>query len=101
MFREKGYTESHQVLLDMGKIEDRTGLIFQETATRLERANIIIDSIGRLGTQEMTRYGMRECDMETIADLISRLVAGEDPRLVKREVLNFRSNFLEVKFTFG
>jgi len=42
----------------------------------------------------VTRYGMREGDMLTIAEFIARvLVRGEDPARVRRDVIRFRSRF--------
>ena len=45
----------------------------------------------RIGTIEVTRLGMNENDMETIADFIARvLVEGEDPESVGKDVIDFR-----------
>ncbi|MEM4775367.1 MAG: serine hydroxymethyltransferase, partial [Sulfolobales archaeon] len=55
----------------------------------------------RLGTQEMTRFGMREDDFKYLARLIREVVIDrKDPREVKKKVIEFRKNFLEVKYTF-
>ncbi|MDK2383877.1 MAG: serine hydroxymethyltransferase, partial [Candidatus Korarchaeota archaeon] len=55
----------------------------------------------RLGVQEMTRYGMREDEMDEIARLM-RLVAIDrrDPSEIRRRVVELRSGFLEVRYTF-
>ena len=45
----------------------------------------------RLGTIEVTRLGMNEKDMETIADFIARLlVKGESTESVGKDVIEFR-----------
>ncbi|RJQ61795.1 MAG: hypothetical protein C4530_05765 [Desulfobacteraceae bacterium] len=45
----------------------------------------------RIGTIEVTRLGMRETDMETIAGFIGRiLVQKEAPEAVGKEVIDFR-----------
>ncbi|HSL31852.1 MAG TPA: serine hydroxymethyltransferase, partial [Anaerolineales bacterium] len=45
----------------------------------------------RIGTIEVTRLGMNEADMETIAGFIARiLVEKEDPASVQKDVLDFR-----------
>ena len=45
----------------------------------------------RIGTIEVTRLGMNEKDMETIADFVARvLVKNEDPESVGKEVVDFR-----------
>lgn len=66
-----GYTESHQVLLDYGKKRS------VEIANRLESRNIIADVGVRLGTSEVTRRGMREPEMDIIADLIGETIRGK------------------------
>jgi len=78
----KGYTESHQVVADVSGLGGGT-----KVAEAFEKANIIInknllpwDSLDRtsnpsgirIGTQEMTRMGMKEGEMEEIALLMKR-----------------------------
>ena len=82
-FRERDYTESHQMMLDTTAIEERTGLDPQGLAIRLEEQDIIVDAMCRVGTNEMTRRGMTEADMEPVAELVVRAAGGED---VKAEV---------------
>ncbi|MEW5936964.1 MAG: serine hydroxymethyltransferase [Candidatus Thermoplasmatota archaeon] len=77
-FREHGYTASHQVLLDPERMPKELGLDCSELAIRLERSNIITDALGRLGTQEITRMGLREKEMSELADLISQCAGGKD-----------------------
>jgi glycine/serine hydroxymethyltransferase len=44
-----------------------------------------------MGTIEVTRLGMNEQDMETIADFMARvLVQNEDPESVGKDVVDFR-----------
>jgi glycine hydroxymethyltransferase len=97
----KGYSQSHQIIVRVKKYGG--GL---EVAHRLAQANIITNknlvpedqpedwdhpSGLRIGTIEVTRLGMNESDMGTIADFIARvLVKGEDPELVRKDVLDFR-----------
>jgi glycine hydroxymethyltransferase len=69
-FGHRGYTKSHQVLMDNKKASMLYGAPFPELAARLEASDIIIDSAGRMGTSEVTRLGMTEKDMSTIASLI-------------------------------
>ena len=45
-----------------------------------------------MGTIEVTRLGMNEQDMETIADFMARvLVQNEDPETVGKDVVDFRN----------
>jgi glycine hydroxymethyltransferase len=49
----------------------------------------------------MTRYGMKEHDMETIAGFIKRVVKdNEKPDTVKEDITTFREGFQEVKFCY-
>ena len=57
----------------------------------LEEQNIIADAVGRLGTQEVTRLGMQEGDMRTLADFIKGAVL--ENRDVKGDVVRFRKAF--------
>ncbi len=106
-----GYTKSHQVLVDVREYGGGA-----KVAKLLEQANIIVnknllpydppDAIKnpsglRLGVQEMTRFGMKESDMDTIAKLMADVVIrGKDPKTVAQEVIEFRRRFQEVKYTF-
>jgi glycine hydroxymethyltransferase len=94
---EVGGTESHQVLLDYGGYkEGRT------VAQKLESANIIVDSGVRLGTCELTRKGMKEREMEKIAELIKDIVVDHvAPNQVKREVTKFAEDFQTIKYCFN
>jgi glycine hydroxymethyltransferase len=97
----KGYSRTHQVIL---RVKQYGGGL--DVAHRLADANIITNknlvpedkpedwdhpSGLRLGTIEVTRLGMNEKDMETIAEFIARvLVKGEPPSLVGADVIDFR-----------
>lgn len=93
-FRDKGYTESHQIILNKPKH-------FQDFTKKLEVANIILDNSGRLGTSEMTRFGMKESDMKIIAEFIGRIFNNEDPEKVKPEVIEFRRQFQTVHYCYS
>lgn len=91
-----GYTRSHQVLLDYGDREKG-----RHVAQRLEKANIIADCGVRLGTCEVTRRGMREGEMERVAELMRRVVIdNEETRRVKMDVLKLVREFQGVKYCF-
>lgn len=100
--REKGYTESHQVGLKGPEVARSLGKkAFEAVAKRLEQVDIIIDCVGRLGTNEVTRLGMKEREMGVIADLIARvLIDGEDLAGVREEVHEMRSRFRKPVFCF-
>ncbi|HWZ18772.1 MAG TPA: serine hydroxymethyltransferase, partial [Ktedonobacteraceae bacterium] len=107
----KGYTTTHQVIADVREFGG--GL---EVAQRLARANIITNKNLiptdkaqdwnhpgglRIGTTEITRLGMKEQEMETIADYMARvLVDQEIPATVVDDVVAFREPYQTVYYCF-
>ncbi len=97
----RGYTRTHQVIAN---VEQFGGGL--EVAHRLAVANLITNknlvpgdepkdwdrpSGLRMGTIEVTRLGMRESDMQTIAGFIARvLIENEPPESVAKDVEDFR-----------
>jgi glycine hydroxymethyltransferase len=106
-----GFTESHIVAVD---VSDHGG--GKDVVEKLERANIIANkntlpqdtgddpqrpSGMRLGTQELTRLGMKEGNMGEVAELIKRVVVNrEDPKLVKESVIQMRKDFNTIHYCF-
>lgn len=91
-----GFTKSHQIILDFGGYERG-----REIAQKLQRANIIVDCVIRMGTCEVTRRGMKEKEMAKIAELIKKTVLdGENPEVVKKEVIKLCSDYQEVEYCF-
>jgi len=95
-FASLGYSESHQILVDLAALKDRMALSPAEFADRLETNNLIVDAVGRIGTAEVTRMGATEEDMQVIAGLLVRGARGED---VRKEVADLRSR-LRLSFVF-
>ena len=107
---ELGFTESHQIAIDVSKI----GLKGKEAADLCEEANVIInknllpgeplknvkDPNGvRIGVQEMTRFGMKESEMKTISGFLKRLwIDKENPTKVREDVVELRKNYSNVLF---
>ncbi|MEN2974312.1 MAG: serine hydroxymethyltransferase [Candidatus Caldarchaeales archaeon] len=91
--KDRGYTESHQILLDISDEEARVRI-----RDRLEECGIVADAGVRFGTNEVTRRGMGKREMEKIAKLIYRAIEGEDPRKVGRDVRELVRRFKTVRF---
>jgi len=107
----KGYTTTHQVIADVRQFGG--GL---EVAQRLARANIITnknlipsdkpedwDHPGglRLGTTEVTRLGMHEPEMETIAAFMARLLVEQAaPEDIVDDVIAFRQPYQTLYYCF-
>lgn len=107
----KGYTRTHQVIADVRAFG--SGL---DTAHLLARANIVTNknlipsdtahdwdrpSGLRMGTIEVTRYGMREKEMDIIADFMARLlVEKHSPDTVLEDVIEFRQGYQTLFYNF-
>ena len=90
MYEKLGFTRSHQLLIDRRRLRRRYGLSMNDFSVRLERSNLIIDSVGRLGTAEITRYGFVEKDVSRLADIFIQAASGRDMR---RQVRKMRGEF--------
>ena len=111
---KNGFTMSHQILMDVTRYGDG-GTLEKE----LEKANIIVNrnmipgdiKAGRhymhpggirIGVQEVTRLGMGVDEMEFIAELITDvIVKKKDPKVVAKEVREFRRKFQKVRYAFN
>ncbi len=103
-----GFTESHTIVLDVEEFQGGA-----KVAKALESANIIVNknllpwdsdpvrpSGVRMGSQEVTRLGMKEKDMDSVAELIVRVAKGEAPEKVKVEVAALKRSFTKVHYCF-
>ncbi len=56
----------------------------------------------RLGVQELTRVGMGTDEMTDVARFYARvLLNGEDPKTVKQDVNDFKSNYQIIRYCFN
>jgi glycine hydroxymethyltransferase len=117
LMEHKGFTESHQILVDVADLEKTIGL-GGDIEKLLESSNIILNrnllprdlTEGRhyqnpgglrIGTSEVTRLGMGKSEMTDIAELIKKIVIDKkDPKKVKEDVIDFRKGFQEIKYCF-
>jgi aminomethyltransferase len=101
----EGYTETHQVLVDVGYAKG------PEIARRLEANNIICNyqagpfdesfsasGMLRMGVSEMTRFGMGPRGFGELAQLLRDVIVEE--MTVKSEVAALRKEYLEMKYCF-
>ena len=104
------FTETHQVLLRTARARG------EYVADLLEANNIITNpqalhddpsfaaaSGVRMGTQEMTRYGMNEADFQELAALISEMTGGPETKPTdswREKVKSFRSRFTDMQYCF-
>jgi len=105
---DQGFTESHQVAMDVKKIGSAAKM-----AKDMEANNIILnknllpwddrkrtdDPSGiRLGTQEITRRGLKEAQMQEVAEFIKMVAM--DNKNVKNEVTEFMNQYTKVHYAF-
>ncbi|MEM2943620.1 MAG: serine hydroxymethyltransferase [Methanomassiliicoccales archaeon] len=104
------FTESHTIAVNVSEYGGG-----EVVAKNLELANIITNknllprdespskpSGIRLGTQELTRVGMKEAEMKEIARLIWKVVVKEaKPEVVKSDVIELKKQFTKVHYCFG
>jgi glycine hydroxymethyltransferase len=107
----EGYTRTHQVIADVRKFGG--GL---DAAHLLARANIVTNknllptdtpkdwdrpSGLRMGTIEVTRYGMGEREMDIISGFMARvLIEKESPDRVVEDVIAFRQEYQTLYYNF-
>ena len=117
LMEHKGFTESHQIVVDISEFEKTIGL-GGDIEKLLEKANIILNrnllpydiAEGRhyqnpgglrIGTSEITRLGMSKSEMIDIAELIKKLLIDKiDPKKIRNEVVEFKKEFQEIKYCF-
>lgn len=113
----KGFTESHTLLIDITGLKKKVGL-GADIERLLESSNIIINrnllpwdieegrhftNPGgiRLGTCEVTHLGMKEKEMNEIAEFIKRVLIDRDPpKKIAGDAREFRKDFQRVHYCF-
>jgi len=96
------YSENHQVHLMTGELGNYRELYEQFIKNSITLAFDHPDVFYggpfiRLGTQEITRRGMKEYDMQTIASLLQRSLAGE---YIANDVEQFIDQFRDAHYSF-
>jgi glycine hydroxymethyltransferase len=108
---KNGFTRSHQIAVD---VQDYGG--GKKIAENLEEANIILNknllpyddqhnrenpSGLRIGFQDVTRRGFKESDIKYLCDLMLDVVKEKrKPAEVRKDVIELRQNFKEIKYGF-
>ena len=111
LFKEQGFTKSHTILVDVSRYGQG-----RMVAQKLEEGGIIVNGMQvprdvvskspfptgvRIGVQEMTRFGMRESEMRTIAGFFKEiLIDTKDPKKVWVDVARFRSDYQDLKYCY-
>jgi aminomethyltransferase len=99
------YTETHQVILNVGygkgaviaKDLEANNIIVNYQATPREEGFTASGAL-RMGVSEMTRFGMKEDDFKALAVLMADLIQKNIP--VKDAIIGFREKFMEMQYCF-
>ena len=106
-----GFTESHAFVVDVrpqgggakvAKLLEDANIILNKNLLPWDPPEAVKNPSGiRIGTQEMTRFGMKEDDFRELARLFKELlIEGKDPSEIRAKVVEMRKSFLEVKYGF-
>lgn len=97
------YSEDHQIHVFIEGRGDRLtmykNLLNNNISTNFENSELTVAHklYIRVGTAEVTRRGMKESNMATVADLMDRAMKGEN---VKAEVAKLNSQFTKILYSF-
>ncbi len=103
----RGHTESHHLALHAAPLGGG-----QAASKHLAKANILLCGIGlpiepvegdlngiRIGTQEITRWGMGEDVMPTIAELMAKVwLRGAEPEHIRKDVIALRMDYQDIHY---
>ncbi len=107
------FTESHQVIVD---VKEHGG--GQHVAKQMAKCNVICNKMAlpwdsphdathnpsgiRLGVQELTRWGMKQVEMDKVAEFYKRIIIDKEPlERVKEDVIAFRQKFNKILYCFN
>lgn len=106
--KEFDFTESHQIAVDVSelgggnevaRILKENDIILNMNLLPFEPLEKVTNPAGiRIGVQEMTRFGMKEGEMERIAVLFKKCL--KESRSINSEVRELRSAFQKVQYSF-
>ncbi len=103
-----GFTESHQVAVDVSRLGrgDEVARVLKDNSIIINMNLLPFEPLEkvqnpagiRLGVQEMTRVGMKQDQMKTIADLFKKCLI--DGKYIGDEVAEFRKDYQVVQYSF-
>jgi len=100
-FRLLGYPlispQTHQIFIQINNIGEAEKLI--KSGISVNSVRIFDNLFIRLGTQQITRLGMKEKEMERLADLITGIL--KKKKQFKKEVIELAKKFNKVRYCFN
>jgi glycine hydroxymethyltransferase len=88
-FKERNYTESHQIFMDIPANEA------ESLCRSLEKVGVFIDIAARIGLAEPTHRGLGTSDMDFIAEVIAKVYQGDISDKLRDEVHEFGKRFMQ------
>jgi glycine hydroxymethyltransferase len=105
---DQGFTQSHQVVMDVSNLGraaefakslEANNIILNKNLLPWDNVNCSDDPSGiRVGTQEITRRGLKESHMGEVAEFVKKVVMDGKP--VKNEVSEFINQYSTVHYAF-
>jgi aminomethyltransferase len=105
-----GFTETHQILLRTARARGQYAADLLEQNDVITNPQAFYDDLSfaaasgvRMGSQEMTRYGMKEKDFEELAGLLVEIISDgtNKPEGFWRDTVKaFRSRFIDMQYCF-
>jgi aminomethyltransferase len=100
------YTQTHQVIVEVGYAQgpsiaralEQSNIICNYQASPMEEGFTASGAL-RLGVAEMTRFGMREKDFQSLAGLMADVILHRKD--VRHEITALRQTFLEMQYCFS
>jgi len=100
------YTETHQVVVDVGYAQgpaiaralEENNIVCNYQASPREEGFTASGAL-RMGVAEMTRFGMTEEDFRTLAQYMADIIVKQ--KSIAPEVKDFRQRFLKMKYCFS
>jgi glycine hydroxymethyltransferase len=106
---EKDFTESHQIIVNVREFDGGRTVagILEENNIICNKMSIPIDTPQdatknpsgiRLGSQELTRIGMKESEMNQVAEFFKKAI--KEKKNVRKDVEEFREEFQKIHYCF-
>jgi glycine hydroxymethyltransferase len=77
-YGHRGFSASHQLIIDQKLYTKFAGTDVNTAAKRLEKCDVVTDAVGRIGVQEVTRMSLAEKDMGELAGVIADGARGKN-----------------------
>ena len=100
------YTQTHQVIVEVGyaqgpaiaRLLEENNIVCNYQASPREEGFTASGAL-RMGVAEMTRFGMKQDDFQTLAQYMADIIVGR--KVVSAEITALRQRFMEMQYCFS